>query len=54
MPAVADEASIRARMRPISVGTYRRLGEMGHLTGRTELIRSVIIDQMHSHPIAVE
>lgn len=51
MPAVADEAAIRARMHPISVETYRHLGEMGHLSERTELIRGVIIDQMPKSPL---
>ena len=51
MPAVADEAAIRARMHPISVETYRHLGEMGHLSERTELIRGVIIDQTPKSPL---
>jgi Uma2 family endonuclease len=51
MIAVADEAAIRARMHPISVETYHRLGEMGHLSERTELIRGVIIDQMPKSPL---
>ena len=36
---------------PISVATYQRLGEMGHLSERTELIRGVIIDQMPKSPL---
>ena len=51
MHAVADEPAIRARMHPISVETYHRLGEMGHLSERTELIRGVIIDQMPKTPL---
>ena len=33
-------------MHPISVETYHRLGEIGRIGERTELIRGVIIDQM--------
>ncbi len=33
-------------MHPISVETYHRLGEIGHIGERTELIRGAIIDQM--------
>ncbi len=38
-------------MHPISVDTYHRLGEIGHLSERTELIRGVIIDQMPRTPL---
>ncbi len=51
MSAVADEAAIRARMHPISVETYHHLGDMGHLSERTELIRGVIIDQRPKSPL---
>jgi hypothetical protein len=49
--AVTDEPSIRARMHPIGVETYHHLGQMGHLSERTELIRGVIIDQMPKSPL---
>ena len=46
LASAVDQPFIRARMHPISVATYHRLGEIGHLSERTELIRGVIIDQM--------
>ncbi len=51
MHAIADEPAIRARMHPISVELYHHLGELGHISERTELIRGVIIDQMPKSPL---
>src|SRR5260221_10212716 len=51
LATAVDEPAIRARMHPISVETYHRLGEIGHFSERTELIRGVIIDQMRRTPL---
>ena len=51
MLAATEEPAVLARMHPISVDTYHRLGEMGHLSERTELIRGVITDQMPRSPL---
>lgn len=46
-----DQPAFRARMHPIGVETYHRLGEIGHIGERTELIRGAIIDQMPKSPL---
>ena len=51
LAAAFDQPSIRARMHPISVETYHRLGEIGQIGERTELIRGIIIDQMAKSPL---
>jgi len=51
MMPVLEEPAVRARMHPISVETYHRLGEMGHLSERTELIRGAVLEQMPRTPL---
>jgi Uma2 family endonuclease len=51
MMPVLEEPAVRARMHPISVETYHRLGEIGHLSERTELIRGAVIEQMPRTPL---
>jgi len=46
-----DQPAFRARIHPIGVETYHRLGEIGHIGERTELIRGAIIDQMPRTPL---
>ena len=51
MMPVLEESAILRQMHPISVETYHRLAEIGHLSERTELIRGVIIDKMSQSPL---
>jgi len=46
-----DQPAFRARMHPISVETYHRLGEVGPIGERTELIRGAIIDRTPKSPL---
>ena len=51
MLALANDPAVRARMHPISVETYHRLGEIGEINERTELIRGIILDQRPKSPL---
>lgn len=51
MMSVLEEPAVRARLQPISVATYHRLGEIGHLSERTELIRGAVLEQMPRTPL---
>lgn len=50
MLRVLEEPAVRARVTPISVATYHRMGEAGDLTERTELIRGAVIEKMSQSP----
>ncbi len=51
MISVLEESCVRQRVHPISVETYHRMGEIGALSERTELIRGVVIEQMPRPPL---
>jgi len=46
-----EQPAIRKQVQPLTVETYHRLGELGLLGEKVELLRGVIVQQMSKSPI---
>jgi Uma2 family endonuclease len=51
MIAMLEQSAIRERVQPLTVETYHRLGELGLLREKVELLRGVIVQKMSKSPI---
>jgi Uma2 family endonuclease len=51
MVSVLEIPAIRRRVPPISVEDYHRMGELGLVDQRTELIRGVIVEKLSKSPL---
>lgn len=51
MVGILDQPEFRKHVVPLSVAAYHRLGELGLVDKRTELIRGVIIEKMSKSPL---
>jgi Uma2 family endonuclease len=51
MTPLLDLPAVRQRVHPMSVETYRRLGEMGALSEDVELLRGLVVTKMPKSPL---
>jgi Uma2 family endonuclease len=51
MIAMLEQPAIRRQVQPLTVETYHRLGELGLLSEKVELLRGVIVQKMSKSPI---
>ncbi len=51
MTALLELPAFRERVHPMSVETYHRLGEMGLLSEKVELLRGIVVTKMPKSPL---
>lgn len=51
MLAILEKPEMRRRALPLSVAAYERMGELGFVDEKTELIRGVIFEKMSKSPL---
>ncbi len=51
MIAMLEQPAIRRQVQSLTVGTYHRLGELGLLSEKVELLRGIIVQKISKSPI---